>query len=552
MPDNSNLLSQCYVKIEGADAPEDFMRALVEVTVDSSLHLPDVATLILQDPRLRWIDEARLAPGKTIEIATKSAQGNEKLFDGEIVELEPDFTPATQRLVVRAFDRLHRLARGRHVRTFLNVSDGDLVQRVGQEAGLQVSVGPTRQIHDYVLQGNQTNLEFLQGRAASLGYLLFVREKTLHCEPPKANGTVSLEWGKTLSEFHPRMTTVEQIESVTARGWDPAQKEAIVGQARDGRGTPKVGESRSGGAVANEAYRITAQGLVTDRPIRKQALADQVAQATADRKASRFIEAEGTGVGNPKIIAGAAVQVKSVGERFSGTYFVTAATHIYAAEQGYTTHFSVSGQFPVTLGNLLTPEREGVPTGGLVIGIVTDNQDPEGLGRVKVKYPWLSGEHASDWARLVVPGGGADRGIEFIPEVNDEVLVGFELGDLHFPYVIGGLWNGQDAPPKPSSQVVSGGRVKERIIRSRTGHVITLDDSDGGGGVTIEDKNGNKIQLDSGQNSLTIEVAGNAKVTSKGNLTLEATGKVEIKGMGVKVDGGAATVDVTATMINLN
>jgi uncharacterized protein involved in type VI secretion and phage assembly len=199
---------------------------------------------------------------------------------------------------------------------------------------------------------------------------------------------------------------------------------------------------------------------------------------------------------------------------------------------------------------LLTRKEEEIPAStGLVIGIVTDNQDPEGYGRVKVKYPWLSSEHASDWARVIAPGGGAQRGIEFLPEVNDEVLVGFEMGDIHYPYVLGGLWNGEDALPK---QVTSGGKVQQRIIRSRSGHMITLDDSDEGGGITIEDKNGNTVMLDSGSNKLTITVQGDIGLKAQGNLTLEAQGQVQIKGTGVKMDGGPATVDIKGSMINLN
>jgi uncharacterized protein involved in type VI secretion and phage assembly len=283
-----------------------------------------------------------------------------------------------------------------------------------------------------------------------------------------------------------------------------------------------------------------------------QAAADRLAQAVADRHASRFIEAEGTCSGNPALVAGTLLRLSGVGTRFGGNYFVTSATHTYSANQGYSTQFSISGQHPFTLLSLLTPEQEGMPTTGLVIGIVTDNQDPEGWGRVKVKYPWLSGDHASDWARVVVPGGGAERGIQFLPEVNDEVLVGFELGDVHYPYVLGGLWNGQDAPPKKSNQVVNGGKVQQRIIRSRAGHVITLDDSDGGGGITVQDRNGNKVVFESGTNALTIEVQGNVTVKAQGNLTLEAQGQVEMKGMGIKIDGGAATVDVQGSLINLN
>ncbi len=324
-----------------------------------------------------------------------------------------------------------------------------------------------------------------------------------------------------------------------------------VGQARKGEGAPKLGQTKSGGELAHSAFNLDTQTLVVDRPIRTQVTADKLAQAVADRQAGRFIEAEGACTGNPSLVAGASVQIKAVGDRFSGTYFVTSTLHVYSAQEGYSSHFSVSGQHPSTLLSVLMREEGAVAVapGGLVIGIVTDNNDPDGYGRVKVKYPWLSSDHASDWARVIAPGAGAQRGIEFLPEVNDEVLVGFEMGDIHYPYVLGGLWNGKDALPK---KVTSGGKVQQRIIRSRAGHTITLDDSDGGGGVTIEDKNGNKVMLDSGANKLTITVQGDASLKAQGNLTLEAQGQVQIKGMGVKMDGGASTVDIKGSMINLN
>jgi uncharacterized protein involved in type VI secretion and phage assembly len=182
------------------------------------------------------------------------------------------------------------------------------------------------------------------------------------------------------------------------------------------------------------------------------------------------------------------------------------------------------------------------------------------VGRVKVKYPWLAPDHASDWARVVVPGGGSGRGIAFLPEINDEVLVGFELGDVHHPYVIGGPWNGQDKPPGDKNKVISGGKVEQRVIRSRAGHTVTLDDSSGAAGITIEDKNGNVVFLDSTANALKItvkgevvvEAKGNVSLKSKGNLSLNAQGPVEIKGMGVTVDGGAGAVTVKGSVINLN
>ena len=357
------------------------------------------------------------------------------------------------------------------------------------------------------------------------------------------------------------MTTVSQITDATARGWDPATRRAITGRVQNGNGAPSVGESRKGGQLAQTAFNLDAPHLTADRPIRSQAAADRLAQTMADRHTTRFIEAEGVCTGNAKIVAGVKVHVTAVGERFTGTYLVTAATHEYSPEHGYTTRFNVSGHHPTTLLSVLSPEPErGSLMRGLVIGVVTDNDDPDKQGRVKVQYPWLSADHASDWARVVVPGGGKERGMAFLPEINDEVLVGFELGDIHYPYVLGGLWNGQDAPPGDMSKMVTGSKVEQRVIRSRTGHMITLDDSDSDGGVKIEDRHGNVVQIKTSNDELVVTMKGNVTVDSKqnmsvktqGNVTIEATGSLELKGMGVTIDGGGGTVDVKGSVINLN
>jgi phage protein D len=550
VPDTTGLLSQIYVTLDGQDAPAELTSNLLDVTVENSLHLPDVATLTLNDPRGQFVDDERLAPGKSIQVQARVSQSPRALFDGEIVELEPDYLPGKQRLVVRAFDRLHRLARGRHVRSFQNVTDGDLVTRLAQEVGLRAQVGPTQQVHAFVLQDNESNLEFLRDRAASHSFLLYVQGQTLHCEAPGGHdGEVELLWGQTLGEFHPRLTTVGQADSATVRGWDPANRQEIVGRAQRGHGAPRTTDSRSGSELAHTAFNIKAEALVTDRPVRSQAEADRLAQATMDRMASDFVVAEGVATGNPKVIAGASVRLRGLGRRFDGTYFVTATTHAYGHDDGYHTRFYVSGHHPTTILGLLRGTDtlgEDARMPGLVIGIVTDNQDPDGLARVKVRYPCLSGEHASDWARVVAPGNGPQRGMQFLPEVNDEVLVGFEHGDVHYPYILGGLWNGRDQPPRRSGQVVSGGKVQQRIIRSRTGHTITLDDSDDNPGITVVDNTGkNTIRLESSNNKLT--------ATVQGDLRLEAQGTVTIKGQSVQVQAtndlklNGASADVQAT-----
>jgi phage protein D/phage baseplate assembly protein gpV len=558
MPDQSQkLISHFFLEVEGMpeSAGVELMQGLLSVVVESSLHLPDVATIRVTDTALRWIDDKRLEPGKRIKV---SAEGPESktahpLFDGEIIELEPEFVVGAQNLTIRAFDVLHRLSRGRRVRSFLNMTDGDVLNKIASEAGMTAKAEHASIVYPYLFQNNETDLEFLRVRARAAGSVLFAEGRTIRFEPPKSEGeAIEMQWGANLQEFRPRMTTINQVSSVTVRGWDPKTRKEIIGEAKHGDGIPQVGETRKPADVVQSAFNREAPMLSADRPVRTQAEADQMARALAGSHSSRFIEAEGVCIGEARIVAGTSVKLKALGDRFSGTYLVTSCRHVYSAPEGYQTHFSVSGQEPTSLLKTLAQASPPAATQGLVIGIVTDNQDPEKAARVKVKFPWLSSDHASDWARVVSVGGGAKRGIQFIPEINDEVLVGFEQGDVHHPYVLGGLWNGIDPPPLDQGKAVSGGKVQQRVIQSRVGHMILFDDSDGAGGITLQDKNGNIIQLDSGANKLKITIKGDASIECDGNLSLKAQGHVDIQGMGVKVDGGGGMVDVKGTLINLN
>lgn len=550
MSNELQLIPLFYLKVGGQPARRELAAAIQSITVESSLHLPDVATITLLDPELRWTDSDELEPGKEITVSAKVERTTGTVFSGEVVEIEPVLADGMRTLVVRAFDRLHRLSRGRTARRFVNITDGDLIKKIVGEVGLQAKVGPTPEVHPYVIQANESNLAFLQARAAALGYLLYVDEKTLHCEPPGARGQpVELSWGMDLAEFRPRMTTVGQLNEVTARGWDPKTRKEIVGQAKDSKVAPQVGVSKSGGAVAKSAFNLDAKYLIVDRPLRTQSSAEKLAQAIVDRHAGQFIEASGVCGGDPRVVAGAQVTLKNVGKRFGGTYFVTGATHIFGPGL-YETHFTVSGLQPQTILSLLAPEQEISIPSGLVIGVVTDIDDPDKLGRVKLKFPWLSSDIVSDWARVVMVGGGAERGIAFLPEVNDEVLVGFELGDFNHPYVLGGLWNGQDKPPKAekTAYLSSSGKVQQRVIRTRTGYEIRFDENSSGaqGYIQIKTAAGRIMTLSDTDKAIEVKTSSHTvklddqgrvlSLETQGDLKLSAQGKIMISGQtGVEV-----------------
>lgn len=155
---------------------------------------------------------------------------------------------------------------------------------------------------------------------------------------------------------------------------------------------------------------------------------------------------------------------------------------------------------------------------GVVIGLVESLDDPERLGRIQVTYPWLaSTDNTSNWARVAAPLAGAELGAFFQPEKGDEALVAFEMDDPRRPYILGYLWNGDNAPPSEDPQ--------QRVIQTVAGHKILFDD--GEESITLEDSNGNKIVMN--RDGIAIESAKD--VTIKGlNISIEASAQLTAKG----------------------
>jgi uncharacterized protein involved in type VI secretion and phage assembly len=192
---------------------------------------------------------------------------------------------------------------------------------------------------------------------------------------------------------------------------------------------------------------------------------------------------------------------------------------------------------------------------GVCVAIVSDNQDDSGQHRVKVNYPWHSEPKQSYWARVAMPMAGPDRGLCFLPEVGDEVLVAFERGDLRFPYVVGSLWNGQERAPVSNAN----GNNDQRVIHTRKGHKLVFDDGAKGlvrlqlndgkqlsiddDGVRLEDGHGNQLVIASASGAVTLEAKGTLKLKGA-SVEIEASGTLNAK--------AGATLGLRGTAINLN
>jgi uncharacterized protein involved in type VI secretion and phage assembly len=181
---------------------------------------------------------------------------------------------------------------------------------------------------------------------------------------------------------------------------------------------------------------------------------------------------------------------------------------------------------------------------GLYPALVTDIKDPDGQGRVRVSLPWspdAGGSRYEAWARLATLMGGNNRGSWFVPDVNDEVLLGFEAGDSRRPYVLGGLWNGRDTPP---DSMDGAGNNYRKTLRSRNGVKVTLDDSDGRETLTLETPGGQSVTLRDGPGRIeVVDSNGNSVKLEPSGVTVTAAAKLTVSAPTVEVSAGMVTVN---------
>lgn len=193
---------------------------------------------------------------------------------------------------------------------------------------------------------------------------------------------------------------------------------------------------------------------------------------------------------------------------------------------------------------LLPPEDTDLERiSGVVTAIVTNNKDEKGLGRVKVKFPWLSESDESYWARVAAPMAGPDRGACYLPQVDDEVLVAFDQGVIDHPYVLGALWNTNRMPPEKTEDAQN-----KYTLRSRSGLLIRLDDSKGGEKIEISDKEEkNTIVIDVANNTITINADADISIEARdGKLSLSGKGISITSQAEVKIEAGS-TMDLTSS-----
>ncbi len=533
------------VLVGGASLDPKWRNATTEVKVVDSLTLPDMAVIKLIDPLGDNIDSHPLQLGKDLEIKASGIgdRSTTSIFKGQIAAVEPEFTAKGVTISIRAYDKAHKLNRERKTRTFQQMSASDMVKKVASEAGLSPNATSTSVVHEFFQQSNETDWDFVWRLALMHDYEVVVSATTLEFRPANqaAGSPTALKWQESLISFRPRMSGVQQPTTVNVRAWDPKGKSVVSGSAGSATTSSQPGVQRS--SVAKDLGGGTT--AVTDRVAANSGEANEIAKSTLNRLADAFFEADGLAYGNPKIKAGSKVKVEGVGSKFSGTYTVTSSTHSYRGATGYQTSFQISGRSSRTLLELMRPPKERDWASTLVVGVVTNNNDPDQMGRVRVKYPSLSDKEESAWARVATPSTGNQRGILMLPQPDEEVIVGFEHGDTRRPIVVGSVFNGKD---KPGDELVQNKDGSLGVVSNEKIHLHSKKD--------YEIKSDQKMVVEITQD-MNETVKGNWKNETTGNAnlkaqqyTIEAGSTLNIKGVNVTVEASGpltlkgATVDI--------
>jgi uncharacterized protein involved in type VI secretion and phage assembly len=580
---------QLTIEMDGRALGAPAMGKVVEVVVDSHLLLPSACLVTVADQQAEGLAVVGASIGAALKV--KIAVGNNTtpsvpklLFDGVITGYEVHDDEHRRVLKLQAYDKSYKLHVGRKTESLNQVSDTQIIQQIASAAGLRVGdlSEVNLPVHQVVHRINLTDWEFVMARARERGMVarMMVDDPAgaaLVVQRPGGGTAVDASFqsgpGVVLTAFYPRVSGASSVKSVKVVSWDQKQATQVVGTASSPSGKSSAALGKNVTSIVNSAARSSQEVVVTDLAVTSPAEAENAAKGVLEVLAGAHAEADGTAVGRPDLQAGVLLNVKNVGPDVAGKWTLTQVRHVLD-EDGYRCHFSASGLSDRGLLGLVRGDTAGPmsagyqPIVGVVPAVVTNADDPDGLGRVKVKLA-IDDKLETNWARVATLGAGEQRGLFMPLAVNDEVLVAFDRGDARAPYVVGSLYNQRNLLPKTSGDYAKDGKPTSWVIKSVSGNFLQFRDASNENFVKVDVKNGQfHIWLDGQKEKIvvksngTVEIEGMKDITIKstsGKVNIEAAQDISIKstGGGVNIEGlktavkGSASVDVNAPMVKV-
>lgn len=483
-------------------------------------------------------NEALFIPGNEVEILLGYHSNETPVFKGVITNHKIKIRRRGAQLDIEAKDPGVKLTIGRKSRYFFDQTDSDVIESVASEYDLQSDVESTAVQHSELVQFEATDWDFIVSRAEANGKVILLEDGLLKLmSPALGEPALEVQYGSSsLEEFDAEIDARWQYGEVAARSWDQANQEVVEAQAAD----PGIAEAGNlsaeslADAVSPQSFTLFHGGQVAQEEL--QAWADAQLLKSRLSKIRGRVKFQGFSGIKP----GDTLTLTGVGERMSGDVYVSGIRHEMEGGNWYTdAQFGLDPEF-FSRTREIHPARAGgllAAVNGLHTGVVTQLQDdPNGEDRIRVKIPIIGMDDDGVWARVASLDAGESRGAFFLPEIGDEVIVGFINDDPRHPVVLGMLHSSAKPSPinaaddnhekgfvtRSEMKCLFNDDVKSISLETPAGNKILISEEEGG--IVLEDENGNKITLNS--DGITIESAK--------DLILKASGDVKVEGVNIE------------------
>lgn len=540
---------------------------VLSVQTDHSIHKIARAEVVLQlmyndaDKKTFFqTEDPLLEPGKDIEIKLGYNQKNKKVFKGIIISQGIKTYAGNNFLILKCCDKAVKLTLAKRTEYFKEKKDSELITSILSKAGLDKGIDATTVKHPMMLQQNTTDWEFIKMRAAANGLLLYAESNKVYVKKPgaKASAALTLTYGKDVYSLDAETDATYQLPSATCHAWSMSKQEMLEGKSTEPR-LNKQG-NLEGKKLAGKVGYAESQ-YFSSTPMEKPELTAWANSILINARLSR-ITGRVVFFGNASPEINKQIELKNFGKRIDGKALVTGVRHIM--EKGIwktTVSFGLKANYFEGLTKSTSPSINGImpAIGGIQIGKIKKiDGDPKKENRLQVELPFMNKAAEGIWARLASFFATADKGAFFIPDVGDEVVVGFVNNDPRHAIILGMLYSSKANPPE---KIKAENTIK--TIKTKKDLVIEFDDekvaikietpegnkivfSDDDSSLKIDDQNGNQVHLtDKGitlksDGDILLDAGGDIKMKASGDIKgATSSGNVDFKGSNVKLKGSA-------------
>ncbi|HEX7817331.1 type VI secretion system tip protein VgrG [Dyella sp.] len=553
---------------------------VVSVIVRRAINRIPWAEIVLSDGNMPTgdfplSDGANFTPGSEITINAGFGTTTQPLFSGIVVRHGVKIDSGNNsRLILECRDKATKMTIGRRNANYLQQKDSDIISTLISGQGLSADVTATTVQYDELVQFYCSDWDFMLSRAEINGLLVNVDDGKVSVKAPSTSGSASLTvtWGTDLLAFEADIDARTQLTAVQATSWDPKQQAIAQGDSASPTTLNEQGNlsgTTLAGVTSPSTYGLQSGATQPLDTLNAWAKAMQQKATLARIRGSLGI------LGNASVVPDSLLEVKGVGARFSGTVYVAAAEHrINGGNWTTQVEFGLNPQWHVERDDVMAPVNGGLLPGvsGLQIGVVLKlDGDPEGEQRIQVEVPVLQAQTQGIWARLLQFYASNTFGAFFLPEVGDEVLLGYLNGDPSHPVVLGSLYSSARAPAytieaaNNTKAIVT--RCLHKIEFNEQDKIITvitpgnnqmvLDDKNQS--ITVQDQHNNSITLSSSgialvsQSDIKLTAQGSVTITANANISATAQADVKVAGLNVSCEAqvgftgkGSATAELSA------